>query len=69
MGGYVGRTRGDKGVFVEEHLPLTVVVTLVLISDMSNDGTPNEVMNALDVGMVEVVTVIVVEQEAITLVA
>jgi hypothetical protein len=48
VGGYVGRTRGDKCVFVEEHLPLTVVVTLVLISDMSNDGTPNEVMNALD---------------------
>jgi len=53
---------------VEEHLPLTVV-TLVLISDMSNDATPNEVMNALDVGMVYVVTVIVVEQETITLVA
>jgi hypothetical protein len=61
--------RCDKGVFVEEHLPLTVVVTLVLISDMSNDATPNEVMNALDVGMVYVVTVIVVEQETITLVA
>jgi hypothetical protein len=36
---------------------------------MSNDSTPYEVMDALNVGMVEVVTVIVVEKEAITLVA
>jgi hypothetical protein len=45
------------------------VVSLVFISDVSNDSSPYEVMDALNVGMVEVVTVIVVEKEAITLVA
>ena len=60
--------RDDEVFLVEEHLPLTVVVSLVLVGDVVDDSAPYQMICCLCVWTLEVVAVIEIEHEAISLV-